>query len=130
MLAADGKTLTVTGISDVTLDGVAVTVPLTKIRTFTSFIFKSDPVAAILTLDGSYLDFFATNSTVDDGFLAFAGVPGFDDTLFSRGPSFGAFDEDLNRPGYKLTAVAAVPLPAGGLLLLSGLGLLALRRKR
>jgi sugar lactone lactonase YvrE len=103
--------------------------------------------------DGSAFDFFATNYTGTNpsnnfiGALAFAGdalfVVGFDFTngnlgsllTFAAGDPAAGFaisfagDPGLRRP-IGILPVSVVPLPAGGLLLLTALGALALGRRR
>ena len=129
-LQPDNNTVFVSSISNTTFNGSpAPALPLTG-----SFV-GSLTVQAVLSLDGSGLDFIACDNTNCNnngfGFLP-PSVP-TQVALFLSGPAYGNTLEPFVLANYSLTTAAptTVPEPATvlGLLSVAGVGLLCKRRK-
>ncbi|MEM9046399.1 MAG: VPLPA-CTERM sorting domain-containing protein [Pseudomonadota bacterium] len=131
-LGLDGNTVTVTGISNVTFDGL--------LRTITFFDSSSNQIsstgtAPTLTLDGSVLDFIGcqVGPACTDAFRFDTTADFFEGEVYRGGLSFGGgetqeVEEDINA-SFSLTATA-IPLPAPAFLLLAGIGVFAVARGR
>ena len=84
----------------------------------------------VLSLDGTYLDLILCDYNCGAHFGFFPDpTEGYPQALATDAFS-GDHIAPLIRNFYSLTQITSVPLPAGGGLLASGFGLLALRRKR
>jgi hypothetical protein len=125
-LLVDGNTFDVTSVASLYVNGAAVTTP-TSVQSTDYVGGYSASNVAVVTLDGSYLDFY-----FGDGSDAFAGAVG--DLTASELFGFNAIgattgyggdgDFDALMDGYWSASIAAVPEPAG--LAVFAVGLLAL----
>jgi hypothetical protein len=123
-LQPDNNTVFVSSISNTTFNGS----PAPALPFVVPFIGSLAP-QAVLSLDGSGLDFVACDNTFCDdgfGFLPPGVIAPF--TVFASGTSYGASSEPFILANYSLTTVpeSATVL---GLLSVAGVGLLCKRRK-
>lgn len=133
-LLADMNTVVVTGIKDfATFDGVAGP-SLPNIGSADNLLIETGFIDPKLTLDGSYLDFFAGDADLSEGFTFnvanFLSLAAGDS--FTSSPGFGNADFELfDVATYSLTEqVAPIPLPTSAALLLCGIGAVAAFRRR
>jgi hypothetical protein len=129
-LQPDNNTVFVSSISNTTFNGSpAPALPLTG--SFVAFVSGSLTGQAVLSLDGSGLDFIACNTTnCNDGFgFLTAGII-FPVDLFASGAGYGSVSvgEPFVLANYSLTTVPE-PATVLGLLSVAGVGLLCKGRK-
>jgi len=134
-LQPDNNTVFVSSISNTTFNGSpAPALPLLG-SAFDWSVNNFPTGQAVLSLDGSGLDFIACNTTDCGGADAFAFLPPgvFAAEVFIASPAYGASFELFVLANYSLTTAAptTVPEPATvlGLLSVAGVGLLCKRRK-
>ena len=134
-LQPDNNTVFVSSISNTTFNGSAAPA-LPFVGSFAGVISSGSVTGqAVLSLDGSGLDFIACNTTDCGGADAFAFLPPglFAAEVFIASPAYGASFELFVLANYSLTTAAptTVPEPATvlGLLSVAGVGLLCKRRK-
>ena len=129
-LQLDNNTVFVSSISNTTFNGSAApALPLTG--SFVAFVSGSLTGQAVLSLDGSGLDFIACDTTgCDDGFGFIPAGFGSPVELFASGAGYGSvnFGEAFLLANYSLTTVPE-PATVLGLLSVAGLGLLCKGRK-
>ncbi len=128
-LLADGNQVLVSGISNPTVDGNPMANPLTRLDALTYLQGRQPANEVLLSLNGRVMDFVAQSADSIEG-VVFLVIPDVQSLTFAGYNSGNWVPQAFDTARYSLTEVSAVPLHAGGLLLLSGLGLLALRRKR
>jgi hypothetical protein len=122
-LQPDNNTVFVSSISNTTFNGSpAPALPLTG-----SFV-GSLTVQAVLSLDGSGLDFIACVTTVCDNGFAFLPPGVFAAEVFIASLAYGASFEPFILANYSLTTVPE-PATVLGLLSVAGVGLLCKGRK-
>jgi len=134
-LQPDNNTVFVSSISNTTFNGSpAPALPLTG--SIVAFVSGSLTGQAVLSLDGSGLDFIACNTTnCNDGFgfLPSNAIIGNTTDLFASGGGYGSTFEPFVLANYSLTPAGTptVPEPATvlGLLSVAGVGLLCKGRK-
>ena len=132
-LQLDNNTVFVSSISNTTFNGSpAPALPLTG--SFVAFVPGSLTGQAVLSLDGSGLDFIACNTTnCNDGFGFLPAGFGSPVDLFASGAGYGSVREPFVITNYSLTpaGTTTVPEPATvlGLLSVAGVGLLCKGRK-
>jgi hypothetical protein len=134
-LQPDNNTVFVSSISNTTFNGSpAPALPFIG-SAFDFFVNNFPTGQAVLSLDGSGLDFAACNNTFcDDGFAFLPPGVIAPFTVFASGPAYGAVSpQPFVLANYSLTTAAptTVPEPATvlGLLSVAGVGLLCKRRK-
>lgn len=134
-LQPDNNTVFVSSISNTTFNGSpAPALPLLG-SAFDWSVNNFPTGQAVLSLDGSGLDFIACNTTDCGGADAFAFLPPgvFAAEVFIASPAYGASFELFVLANYSLTTAAptTVPEPATvlGLLSVAGVGLLCKRQK-
>ncbi|NCT46102.1 MAG: PEP-CTERM sorting domain-containing protein [Microcystis aeruginosa G11-09] len=134
-LQPDNNTVFVSSISNTTFNGSpAPALPLLG-SAFDWSVNNFPTGQAVLSLDGSGLDFIACNTTDCGGADAFAFLPPgvFAAEVFIASPAYGASFELFVLANYSLTTAAptTVPEPATvlGLLSVAGVGLLCKGRK-
>ncbi len=132
-LQPDNNTVFVSSISNTTFNGSpAPALPLTG--SIVAFVSGSLTGQAVLSLDGSGLDFIACNTTnCNDGFGFLPAGIIFPVDLFASGAGYGSVSEPFVITNYSLTpaGTTTVPEPATvlGLLSVAGVGLLCKGRK-
>jgi len=128
-LQPDNNTVFVSSISNPTFNGSPAPA-LPFIGSYLDSILASVPTGqAVLSLDGSGLDFVACDNTVCDdgfGFLPPGVIAPF--TVFASGLAYGASFEPFILANYSLTTVPE-PATVLGLLSVAGVGLLCKGRK-
>jgi len=104
------------------------TLTLASVRTSLSFLWGSPDTYNLVTLFNGenslnvvLADLFDPNSPVEGSGATFVTISGF---------SFDRVEFVSTSPAFELSNIAAVPLPAGGLLLIGALGGLAALRRR
>jgi hypothetical protein len=129
-LQPDNNTVFVSSISNTTFNGSPAPA-LPFVGSFdASNLSGSVTGQAVLSLDGSGLDFIACNTTDCGGADAFAFLPPglFAAEVFIASPAYGASFEPFVLANYSLTPVPE-PATVLGLLSVAGVGLLCKRRK-
>ena len=129
-LQPDNNTVFVSSISNTTFNGSPAPA-LPFVGSFdASNLSGSVTGQAVLSLDGSGLDFIACNTTDCGGADAFAFLPPglFAAEVFIASPAYGASFELFVLANYSLTTVPE-PATVLGLLSVAGVGLLCKRRK-
>ena len=127
-LQPDNNTVFVSSISNTTFNGSpAPALPFIG-SAFDFFVNNFPTGQAVLSLDGSGLDFASCVTTVcDDGF-SFLPTTLFGVEVFASGPAYGQSFEPFVLANYSLTPVPE-PATVLGLLSVAGVGLLCKRRK-
>jgi hypothetical protein len=128
----DNNLVNVTGIEDfVTLDGVSTGVSFSFLNSASDESFGTGE-AAVVSFDGTLLNMYACDTSSCNAVMVFnINVPS---NLVQVGILGGGISANIDNPmnsSWTLTAVpSVVPLPAGGLLLLTGLGGIAALKRR
>jgi len=128
-LQLDNNTVFVSSISNTTFNGSAAPA-LPFVGSFAGFISSGSVTGqAVLSLDGSGLDFIACDTTgCDDGFGFIPAGFGSPVELFASGAGYGSVTEAFVITSYSLTTVPE-PATVLGLLSVAGVGLLCKGRK-